>query len=331
VEETRFSVRPFGPADYEPMARLDERLDPGYALSAEQIQHWEAMETAAPGHISVKLAVEDRTSGGVVAYGHLAHASFNYHPQKFWIGVSVDPDFTGRGIATELYGRLEREARQRDALCLWSDAREDDPRAVRFFHRNGFVTLRSIWRSRLDVGAAHLEAVPDRSRALADQGIRLTTVAAEGFHDPGVRRRVFELSRVASADVPRVGEYTPVSYEQFVQIDLETPGGLPDGFFLAAHADRYIGMTVVQQELGHPDTLHVGFTGTLPEFRGRGVASALKRRAVEFARDRGFRYLVTNNDSLNRPIWAINEKLGFQKQATWLLGEKPLRPAAAPL
>jgi len=82
----------------------------------------------------------------------------------------------------------------------------------------------------------------------------------------------------------------------------------------------------LQRMRGLPDTLDIGFTGTLPEFRGRGIASELKRRAVVYARDHGYRYLVTGNDSLNPRIWAINQKLGFQKWSVLVQAEKLLRP-----
>jgi mycothiol synthase len=331
VDRERYSVRPFVSADYEAEARLDERVDPGFTHTAAEIQHWQEAEAARPGHFRRTVVVEDRRSGAVVAYGDLAHTSFNYHPDKYWISAVVDPDFQQRGIGTELYSLLEREAVGRAATHLWTSVRDDDVRSVRFLERNGFTAARSVWRSRLDVARAHLDAFPDRARALADEGIRFTTLAAEGADRPDVRHRVHELSERASRDVPRLGEYSPTSFEQWVQIDVDHPTAILDGFFLAARGEAYVGLTTLTRMPTQPDTFGVGFTGTDPAFRGRGIASELKRRAVEYARDRGVRYLVTHNDSLNGPMWAINEKLGFEKMVTRREGEKVLRPTAAPL
>jgi len=331
VDRALYSVRPFIEADYAAEARLDELNDPGFGRTAEQIRHWQEAEAGTPGRFRSKLAVEDRRSGGVVAYGDLAHTSFNYHPHKYSISATVDPAFQGHGIGTELYSLLERDARGRGAICLWATVRADDGPGVQFFERNGFRTLRTTWRSRLDLVTADRSALPDRSTALARQGLRFTTLAAEGGERAEVRRRLYELSRAASKDVPRVGDYTPVSFEQFVQIDIENPSTLPEAFFLAAHDSTYVGMTTLEREPARRDTFHVGFTATHPDFRGRGIASELKRRAVEYARDRGIRFLVTLNDSLNRPIWAINEKLGFRTVTTWLDGEKALDPRSTPL
>jgi GNAT superfamily N-acetyltransferase len=331
VDSGLFAVRPFVVTDYEAEARLDAQTDPGFTRTAEEIRHWQEIENATPGLHRSQLVVEERRSGSVVAYGELANTSFHFHPQKYWIAAVVDPAFQGRGIGSELYATLEREAVARRAVCLWSSVRDDEAPAVRFFEHRGFRTLRKTWRSRLDLATYNPSALPDRSKELAEAGIRFTTLAAEGSGRSEVRRRAYELSRVASKDMPRLGEYTPLSFEQFVQLEIEAPDTLPEAFFIAVHGDRYVGHTTLTRELLRPDSLHVGVTGTHPDFRGRGIASELKRRAVEFARGRGAKYLVTYNDSLNRPIWAINEKLGFRTLVTWLMGEKALGPGGASL
>jgi mycothiol synthase len=328
VDGALYSIRPYTESDLEAEVRIDNAVDPLHPHTLEELRHWIETATAGVGHVSLRFVAGDRGTGAVVAYGVVQHTSFNYHPLKFELYLAVDPAFQHRGIGRALYATLESEALQRGAICLWSVVRENEPRSVRFLEQNGFVPRRKAWRSRLDLARADLSGFPDRTRALADQGIVLTTLAAEGEGRPEVRQRAFRLCTAASADVPRMGEYTPVSFEEFVEFDLNGPGALPDAYFLARHGDEYVGSTVMDRDLAEPDTLQVGFTGTHPEFRGRGIASELKRRAVEYARSRGYRFLLTNNDSLNHPIWAINERLGFRPETTWIQGEKELVPSA---
>ena len=54
--------------------------------------------------------------------------------------------------------------------------------------------------------------------------------------------------------------------------------------------------------------------GVLREFRGRGLAQALKWQTVLLAKKEGMRYIRTNNDSQNAPMLAINRKLGYQPE-----------------
>lgn len=53
-------------------------------------------------------------------------------------------------------------------------------------------------------------------------------------------------------------------------------------------------------------------TGVDREYRGRGIALALKLLTIRRSRALGATYLRTNNDSENAPILHINRKLGFQ-------------------
>jgi GNAT superfamily N-acetyltransferase len=97
-----------------------------------------------------------------------------------------------------------------------------------------------------------------------------------------------------------LGSIQPVSCEEFVTTDIDVPGFMPEGCFLAFRDTDVIGMASLPRDLARPDTLRVGCTGTHPEFRRHGIGTELKRRSAVFAQDRGFRFLVTGNDSLNR-------------------------------
>jgi RimJ/RimL family protein N-acetyltransferase len=126
---------------------------------------------------------------------------------------------------------------------------------------------------------------------------------------------------------------TDISFEQYSEHTFRDPRYDPEAVFLARVGDEYVAMSTLHHWPAEPDTLMVGFTGTLPAYRGRGLATELKRRAVEFARTRGYQYLRTFNDSENPRIWAINQKIGFQVQRVWLMGEKRFGPGpgTAPL
>jgi len=59
-------------------------------------------------------------------------------------------------------------------------------------------------------------------------------------------------------------------------------------------------------------------TGTLPGFRGRGLARLAKLRVLRGARDLGLTELVTENDAENEPILAVNRRLGYRVTHTRL-------------
>lgn len=327
MDDTRYCIRDFEEKDYPAEARLHNRVTPDDPTTAEEVRHW-LRSMNAPHLTHRRFVVEERDSGTVVASGGITQVPFNFHPRKFWISVQVDPDHQRRGIGQHLYELSEREANERAAIGLWGSARAEDPASARFLLRQGFVEQRRLWISRLELARADLSALPDRSAALTADGIRFSTLASEGPDRAEVRERYYRVWDASGQDVPTVGTRTSVPFEQFVRFEFASPDYRPEAVFLAIHDDEYVGVTVNDSSSADPQTLRVGYTGVLGAYRGRGIATELKRRAIEYARAQGFRYMRTGNDSLNAPIWAINERLGFLRQRTWIQAEKTLRGPA---
>jgi GNAT superfamily N-acetyltransferase len=327
MDSARYAIRPFVEADYEAQARIESEFVPELPLTADEIRRWTESHAAVPGHLTQKFVVESRLSGEVVAHGALYQTTHSYHPQKFRVSVAVTRLHQGQGIGTELYSRLETEARARSALRLWVNVREDDPRSVRFLEHHEFAAEGRTWESRLDLSTADLSKFPDRTDRLRARGLRFATAATEGIERPVVRQRLHRLHVVSASDIPRLGDYTPHPFEVFAANHLDAPAVLPEAIFLAAFGSEYVGMSSLQRTAARPDLLGVAYTGTDPRFRRLGLASELKRRAVEYARAHGYRYLVTGNDSKNAGMWAINETLGFRREITWIQGEKRFEAA----
>src|SRR2546430_740743 len=87
---------------------------------------------------------------------------------------------------------------------------------------------------------------------------------------------------------------------------------------------NYVGMSNVHRidtELG---LLNQDDTGVRREYRGRGIATALKLKVINFGKKNGYRTLRTWNDSSNAPMLAVNTKLGFKRQVGWVMMEKIL-------
>jgi len=332
MDRDKYFVRPFTDRDYEALSRIDSKVNPEFTFTAEEQQHWEK-QFLTPALLDEKWVVEERRSREAVAVGGLSHSPFSYHPHKFWVNLTVDPAHRGRGIGQTLSALIEAEALSHRAVCLWVTVRKDDPRSLEFARRLGFAPLRRLWMSTLDLRASDLPIIPDHSATLEREGLRFTTLAVEGPGRPEVRERLFDLLSEASRDVPRLGDYTPINFEQFVG-EFTGPGFLPEGYFLAVDGERYVSMTNFERNLSEPEGLRVGFTGTRKAYRGRGIASELKRQALEYARREGVRYLRTVNDSLNEAMWAINENEGFRRTVEWVAHERQIsgekQPTTAP-
>lgn len=73
-----------------------------------------------------------------------------------------------------------------------------------------------------------------------------------------------------------------------------------------------------------------GMTGVRPEWRGRGIAIALKRAQIAAAKAAGLRELRTTTAFGNAPMLHVNERLGYRHGVAWVHLRGPLldpRPA----
>lgn len=156
----------------------------------------------------------------------------------------------------------------------------------------------------------------------------ITTLAAEKSGNPSLLADVYELDTICSRDVPDLEPFTPMPYEKFLDYYINAPYAIPEGFFIARHDGRYIGLARLFSSEEEPDILHQDLTGVLPEYRGKGVAMALKLQTVSFARDNRKREIRTWNDTMNRPMLRINEAMGFVKEPAEVLYIKELADAA---
>ena len=134
------------------------------------------------------------------------------------------------------------------------------------------------------------------------QAVRLHTDAEWG-DSPRNRNCLFGLEQAARASQPfrEVGPYFPALFEVW---EREFSGWDPETIFLAvaASSDGLIGVVT---------KLEWYFTGVHPDWRGRGVAMALKVRCLMEANRRGFIQTETENHEDNAAMLGVNRKLGF--------------------
>ncbi len=326
MDPRRVIIRPFTPDDYSAEYEIGVEFEPSVCVSIEELRHEDENFARHADRLNLKLVAETSEDSRVVGMGALSHSVSNYHPQKYWIWVGVRKAARGEGIGSALFSSLEMEARVRRATTLWVSVKERDARERAFVERRGFVPQRSTFLSKLDLQSANLNDPGGVGSKLESDGLRWSTLEGEGPKDPKVRRAVYALSQTCSRDTPRVGDFSPTTFEDFEAWYLDESMMMPAGFFLAIDRGEYVGLSNLLIDQLRSDTLRIGFTGVLPAYRGRGIAAELKRRAAEFARKAGYRYLLTGNDSMNQPILAINQRMGFQPDIVWLTCEKTLEP-----
>ena len=124
--------------------------------------------------------------------------------------------------------------------------------------------------------------------------------------------------------MPRPGEYDPIPFEQLDAFMFNNPRLLPEAYIIAKHGPEYVGISYVFKNEKEPQVLSQGDTGVRRDYRGQGIAVALKLKVIEFARQHGYNMVRTRNASTNMPMLAVNTKLGFKRKIGWIQMEKNL-------
>ncbi len=302
------------PDDYAAIAGIIAATDPEFAPTAEVLEREDASLDPALNFarfVAEGSSQEVRTAVGTASVGH-----DRWNPSEgVWVlHIRVQPEFQRRGIGGLLYQRVLKYASELGLRELKTQAREDNHAAIRFLTKLGF---REVWRrfqssletANFDFGPyAHLE------KQVEANGIRILTYP-ELEADPGRDRKLFELDKELSLDIPTGEALVDPSFELWKAEFLESRRVLKDGFFVAVAGHDYVGLSTLWTD---GPRLLTAMTGVRRSHRGLGLALALKLRGIQYAKDHGSKEITTMNDAPNAAMIGINQKLGFERAPEWV-------------
>ncbi|MEP7003571.1 MAG: GNAT family N-acetyltransferase [Chloroflexota bacterium] len=306
---------PFVDSDYPVFVEISNESFPDYGWTVDEVRHWDA-DWQPTGYFERRMIAEQ--DGVAAGYSNISQARGQFVPDNYNLDIVVRPPARQRGIGAALYADAERALRLRKAHWVRNGVKESLALGVAFARKVGAVELRRDWESRLDVtrfDPAAFAAAPVR---VAGAGIRMSTLADELRTDADAVRKAYELHAVVRIDVPGLDPATPSPYERFEAEVLRAPSALPEAYFIAIRDGWYVGESALGIEGTDATVIHQFLTGVLRHERGTGIAMALKLRTIEYARAKGFLQIRTWNNSLNRPMLAINEALGFVREPAWI-------------
>jgi len=249
------------------------------------------------------VALED---GAIVASGQ-AWNSHLWPRHRFMLAIAVHPASRRRGIGSELERRLRKFSASAGGTELTAIIRENDSVSRGFLERRAYREAYQRFEMELDVSTFDWTRFAGWRSMLG--GLRLTNLVEFGATEANLRK-LFDLSTALSPDVPHpegTPQFTIEDFQQFAR----APGFRLDGLFVALDGERIAGMSGVWTREGQP--AYTYFTGVDRAYRGKGLATALKLATIEFVQRLGIGAMRTHNDTLNYPIVAVNEKLGYRR------------------
>ena len=314
------TLRDILPSDYERLAAISAAIDPADSRGLEWFRERDARRSP---QLRLYRLVAER-DGLVVGWGEVGQGWWAYHPRKFYLRLNVDPEFQRQGVGSCLYTALI------DHVCAnWNPSRvsaeasELRPWSCAFLEHRGFQEVQRRWDAALQVAEARLDRLPAAIRRVADSGVRITTVEQERtVRGDQFDQDLYAVEQRIYLDEPGYDPEGSLQFDQFRDFELNPKTRVDAGSFLALDGTRLVGVSRLRRDARGEGILHVGFTGVEAEYRGRGIALALKLLTLEYARDAGFLEIRTENDSTNAPMLHINLELGFRLEPASLIFHK---------
>ena len=315
--------REFDSADYRRLAEIYDAIFPERSRTVEEWRFYdEGLDTSK--YYFKRYVGLNATTGEVLGFGEMWNPPWMFHPKKFWLDGWVDPKHQGRGVGSALYQRLEQDMRRLNAITAWIGVLESKPNSVRFAALRGFKEKIRGWQQSINASQVDISKFETYSKRAAEAGVRFSTLDRELREDPECYKKLYQLVQTAFQDVPIPDTPTDTPYDQWIRFEMKNPNLIPEGYIIAKDRDRYVGTSVVWRMKKEPKGLYQGLTGVLREYRGKGIAMALKLLVLDYAKKNSFTNIRTDNASVNTGMLAINRKLGFKPSETWLTLEKNL-------
>ena len=311
----RVRVAEFPGADLERIILFLNR----YARPAQQmgLEMSRRFEENNPQPKRLALVVED-AAGEVVAQGQVGDGGvFARGDGVFRTGVRVAPEWRRKGIASALLEALTEHARAQGATKLVASIRGDEPEGLEFARAKGFEEYHRRFDSYIKVDQFDPSTFEDPDAVAAKVGVQLVAYADLARERGGTpesleafQRALYDVICEASQDIPSAEPVHNPPFEAirgmyFGEKSFDHPSSI-----VALRDGEPVGSTItILNDAGVAYTVH---TGMRRAERGKGIATALKLRALRALREKGVTLYGTTNDEANAPMRGINKRLGYE-------------------
>lgn len=307
-----YRARPFEDHDREPL--VEEHNADAHPMEYQDAEEWRIWERMAPDDTQIRIVIDG--PNGIAGTGHIGAGAMMRHADGAQNGgVSVFRADQGKGIGSALLAEIEEEAARRGAPRLLGGASASHPLALAWAHKRGYREIGRRIESYVELASFDPAPFAAVIAAVKAAGIKLRTFAdvLEGRNEDeraSFYGAVYEAETPIWEDVPWATRPEHWTYEQFRRMSFDSGQMIADASIIAYDGDRIAGFTTSGKRQSRDG--YTWITGTAREYRGRGLATAMKVDSLSRAKAKGLRAMLTTNDEPNKTMRGINAKLGYQ-------------------
>lgn len=228
--------------------------------------------------------------------------------------VTVLPEHRRQGLGMALYERISEWLAEHEVDRIDTVVPEDEPESIAFAVKRGFEEVERNGRMILEL--ATIEPEPP----MPPDSLQIVTWA----HRPELARGIYEVACEAYPDIPGDRDETIEPFEDWLDHELKGAGDRAEATFLAVAGDEVVGYAKFSLTDAQPTTAHHDMTAVKRAWRQRGIAGALKRTQIAWAKEHGYERLATQNEMRNEPIRRLNQRLGYREAPGRIVMRGPL-------
>ena len=316
-----FRKAEYGDFDIEAVVEIALAIRPDTFESVAEYTEWHEVQRSS-GHPCDRWLVS--REGHVVGSAFVGQSSvYALPPEIVALHVAVHPDHQNRGYGRALLERAEATASERNHNKVYSWSDETQPRGMRFLERAGYREVDRGWESTLDLTRCDPDALRTAVALVTASGIRVASAATLSLEHDDWKRDLYDLYATIEMDVPAPFPIQRVPFEPFEAQNLGRRF-VGDGFLVALDGERLVGLTEPQPADDFPNEISQNLTGVHSDYRGRGIATALKSQAIIWAVEAGYESIRTHSAQSNASMLAINDSLGFLRNHATIVYLKDL-------
>ncbi len=303
-----FRLAERGHTDYQSLVAMALAIRPDDYVSVSDIQEWEDNQLRAGRFMARWLVCLDDV---VVGSAYLGESPWVERTMMI-VHVMVHPEHQHQGFGRSLLERTEETASEHGAERLIGWVQETQPRAMHFLEHAGFRENDREWQSTLDLDRFDPTVWQDSIDRVTAVGIRIVPVGTLADDRTDWKRDLHRLYVELEMDTPTMFPILEMPFDDFEALILGRRL-VTDGFLVAMDGDQLVGLTEPQFVEDNPTAIAQEMTGVRSDYRGRGIATALKAAAAIWAKQGGYTSIRTENAQSNGAMLAVNDRLGFER------------------
>ena len=213
------------------------------------------------------------------------------------------------GVGRSLLGRISEHVENLGVAAFHIQASLDSQHARHMLASEGFVHVKDYWQMRWENGTLPAISLPD--------GYGLRTFELD--------QDEAELTSIQNAAFGEHWGFNPNTVEE-IAARVRMNSTAPDGIIFISNGESLAGFNwTLRNENENGSVGFVAMTGVHPNYRGKGLGTAVVVTGMEYLREQGVDGIELEVDSTNTPAVELYRKLGFTPVHHTVWYEKQIR------